>query len=158
MKHFKTLILPFILVGCASYEPAAVVDRKVKEEQTVKVVEASDTTRLETAIKESKKLSDGQKMELATVIHSYKDTNNNLLSERQKYRKVLLKEMLGKNDKDQVQVLRTKIATVENQRVDNFMTGITQFQTVLKESDAKQEIMERAMEMDANFMSGSSPK
>jgi hypothetical protein len=42
--------------------------------------------------------------------------------------------------------------------VDNFMTGITQFQTVLKESDAKQEIMERAMEMDANFMSGSSPK
>lgn len=158
MKHFKTLILPFILVGCASYEPDAVVDRQVKEEQTVKVVEAGDTTKLELAISQNKVLSDGQKMQLTNVIHSYKDKNLDLLSERQKYRKVLLKEMLGGNNPDHVQVLKSRIAEVETARVDNFMEGVSQFQVVLKESEAKQELMERVMEMDANFMSVSAPK
>lgn len=158
MKHFKILILPLILVGCASYEPDAVVDRKLKEEQTVKIVEAGDTTKVEMAISQNKKLSDDQKMQLTNVIHSYKDKNLDLLGERQKYRKVLLKEMLGGNDQNQVQVLKSRISAVESARVDNFMEGVSQFQVVLKESDAKQEIMEHMMDMDANFMSVSAPK
>lgn len=158
MKNYKSLVLPLLLVGCASYEPDAVVDRKLKEEQTVKVVEAGDTTKLEVAINANKVLSPDQKVQLTNVIHKYKDKNLDLLSERQKFRKVLLKEMLGGNDQNQVEVLKTRIVEVENARVNNFMEGVSQFETVLKESDAKQELMERMMEIDSNFLSASAQK